>query len=393
MIVANVLRFGAPESFAFLSTNFQRIRGLSFRRREEKNREKLKADWDIHTREVQWNRERVDKLIDFLFPGWIEDRSIKESVPQGVDGFKPTDYWIRLNAEDVPKEEIHDQEVLNKLTIWKRLENKPMGPNGSNLAPEIFQSNDFADKVEQFSFLLNGDDILFLASELFEHILREKGSKAREYDSGFFQLWRVSLKKPVTWHEDWVLKEICKAIPISLQFANDLYYYWRNSDENMVQIEKQTEVLRKGFIAKAKEIFENNPDMLIKSIDSDFMYTIGQLVLYFSSLKGGGPGFDPQEWEWLVTVLLEAGNRNPFFIIPQLATLVIDENLQTWEQTGREFKVDRVDQLFKENLTNFMTLLTHEIDMDRFNISEKSRIQFAQQGAKKWLSDHKSENN
>jgi hypothetical protein len=392
LIVANVLRFGAPESFAFLSTNFRRIRGLSFRRSEEKNREKLKADWDIHIREVQWNHERVDKLIDFLFPGWIEDHSIKESVPQGVDGFKPTDYWIRLNAEDVPREEIHDQEVLTKLTIWKSLQNKPMSSNRSNLAPEILQNNDLADKVEQFGFLLNGDDIRFLASELFEHILRENGSKAREDDSGFHQLWRMALKKPVEWHEDWVLKEIHKAIPISLQFANDIYYYWRNSNENMVQIEKQTEDLRKGFIAMAKEIFENNPDALIKAIDSDYIYTIGQLVIYFSSPKGGGPGFDPQEWEWLANVLLEAGSRNPFFIIPQLTALVIDENLQTRGQTGREFKVDRVEQLFRKNLAVFMTLLTQEIDMDKFDISKKSRIQFAQQEAKKWLSAHESKN-
>lgn len=390
LIVANVLRFGAPEAFAFLSTNFRRIRGLSFRRNEEKNREKLKADWKIQTKEVQWNHERVDKLIDFLFPGWIEDHSVKESVPQGVDGFNPTEYWIRLNAEDVPKEEIHDQEVLTKLTILKGPQNKLMDSNRLNLTSDILHFEGFADKVEQFSFLLNGDDVRLLASELFERILKEKGRKARENEPGFFQLWRIALKKPVKWYEDWVLEEIYKAIPISLQFANDLYYYWRNSDEYMVKIEKQTENLRKGFIAKAKEIFENNPDALIKAIDSDYISTIGQLVIYFSSPKGGGPGFDPQEWEWLANVLLDAGGSNPHFIIPQLTDLVIEEQHQVGGEIRQEFKVERVDQLFRKNLAAFMKLLTYEIDIDKFNMSEKARIQFAQQEARKWLSEHEN---
>ena len=394
LLAARVIYTVAPEAFAFINGHVSQIRQLTMdntsqhaHERVERIREKLKAAWqDIGT--VPWDKESVDILVDFLFPGWIKDQFYKTTVHQDVSHARPTDYWIRLNKGEVSHDDIRDQVVIHAMNDWKEEHGKAVY-KGLNLPAALFQIGDFADKVEQFGLLLDGKDVRSLAEELFAIILKEGGQlRKEEHYPGFIELWRLSLDKPVEWHDQWVLDEMHKALPISLRFANELYYYWRNHDHAMVSTRGHTPALRNGFITAAKKVYIGSSDTLLKAIDPYYIYDINRFISYCSESDGGGTNFETKEWHWLLNILLAAGEKNPQVMIPQIVALVVKEQRLT---EGFSYELDevRLKEFFGEDRQKAMLLLLKEIDISRFDISDKERIQFAQQAAIKWLAVHR----
>jgi hypothetical protein len=146
--------------------------------------------------------------------------------------------------------------------------------------------------------------------------------------------------------------------------------------------------VRNGFIASGKQIFGNNSEALIKAIDPDYMYSVNHFMVHYSTSKGGGPGFKLDEWRWFIKVLVEAGEKNPQVVIPQIVTLVVKEQRLT-EGFSHELDEERLQELFGDGQQRVIHLLSKEIDISRFDIRDKDRIQFAQQAAIKWLAVHR----
>ena len=387
LFVAKVIYTVAPEAFAFMNEHASIMRSLDARKgsdeysrkKNEETRKKLDAAWQ-NIKEA-WDAELVKILIVFLFPGWIEDHFYRGNVPQGVIHSRPTDYWIRLNREELVRDEIPDQIVLHAQQDWKRNHDQAVY-QGLRLPEAIFRIEGFAAIFEHFGNSLNGHEILSLAGGVFELIRKEGESlpKGAHY-FGFIELWRLSVDQPVSEHDDWVLAEIRKAVPISLRFANELYYYWRNRDHSSVSSKNKTPALRDGFVEAARQAYENNSQVLIDALNPGYMYDIQHLMIYYSEPDGGGPGFDPAEWKWLANVLLEAGKMNPQVIVPQLACILSNEASTFQEGFTYSLHEERLNSLFDEERSNALKLLATKIDTSMFDESEKNCIEYVRQEA------------
>jgi hypothetical protein len=239
--------------------------------------------------------------------------------------------------------------------------------------------------------LLNGQEVRSLAQELFKIILQEKMVRGKREDyMGFIELWRLSLDYPVNWHEEWIYKEICTALPVNFRFSNDLYYYWRSKDHSEVGKGVPHKNLRLMVIKKAKEIFQHNPDLLIHSLQPDYIYIIYHFAVLYSKKERGGQGFNAEDWYWLADVLLQAGKINPQVIIPQIVVLIFkpERSDNVSNKISVTFNYERASKVFRSYLPEVLKLVSKNIDLSIFDDTDKQHIQYAKDYALNWLSDH-----
>jgi len=398
LLVSNVLRYGAPEAFEFILVNLNEIRGLQIEgiaRTWDENKNQLEEKWKKIIQNVNWNVSTAEELLAFLFPFWkkmYQADSIE--IPQGVRHSEPTDYWIRLNLEEVTEEEVRDQKVIHALNIIKSDPNA-ICYDKKTLIHALYNNEKLASKVEQFArIFLNGNDFRAMAQELFDIILNQNGSAANGDSSpAFFSLWRLSIRSPIDKkvHFEWILKEVRKALSISLSFANDLYYYWKHNDRSLIDANAKVnglfQELRNGILERAETLFTNSPKNLITVLSSKIPYSVFQFTRLYSSQKEGGSGFKPNEWKWFMDVLLETAELDHKIIIPQICHLLIHTN-RTHDGYVYNFEIDLAAELFHDKLPQVMEILAKDLETNDMDDSEKQRIAFAKDTAIKWLNDN-----
>jgi hypothetical protein len=398
LFVMNVLRFATPEAYDFLLKNINEIRslesdGLQKNKHERKN--ELLKKWNIATEKVEWDVSAAEELLAFLFPYWNIDyfRSYK-IVPQGVVHSDPTDYWARANLEDLTNVEILDQEILCALKDWVH-DNNNSSVKGLPLPEALYQVHSLSSKFEQFgNFFLNGEDIRKIAHLLFGIISKkEKASSNCDSSPAFSSLWRLSLDMPIKQdeHDKWILDEICHVLPISLRFANDLYYYWKHNDRaDTSDKQRNRDDLRIPIIKEAKKLFKDNPDNLIKSLDKNYIYSIYHFMILFSERSQGGSGFKPEDWKWLAKILVDAASSQPQTILPQIIMLLFKtERTLEVKKYVHEFNIERANALFNKQLTEVMKLIIQDIDFNFLDDEVQDKIQFAKLTARRWLDENK----
>jgi hypothetical protein len=334
LLVANVIRFAGPEAYDFLLENFREIRGLEregLQKDKDKRKERLQAKWSRVTNAANWDVSAGEELVAFLFPMWVIKSYFGGGlVPQGVRNSIPTDYWLRLNIEELGELEVRDQETLHALVNWKKDVNTGHF-RGLSLPEALFAREELSPKFEQFARLvMDGRDFRQLASSLFAIIIKKHGVKANvDSCASFISLWRMAIRTPIDEqeHRDWLLQEIRKALPKSFRFANDLYYYWKSNDESDVHLKKPHPELREPVIEEAKSLFKDSPERLIQALDPEFIYSVYHFVIHFSTPVVGASGFDPVAWGWFTCVLVDAAKLAPLVIIPQIVTLIVKEGM------------------------------------------------------------------
>lgn len=391
LLVANIIRFAAPEAYDFLLENYREIRGLwreGVLKDKEKRKELLQIKWSRMTNAANWDITAAEELLGFLFPMWTKQLFPESSeVPQGVRHSIPTDYWIRLNIEELGEKEVSDQETLHALVNWKKDRNVPHFC-GLSLPEALFAHEQLAPKFEQFAWLvMDGGDFRNLASLLFEIILNKHGVKANSKScAGFLSLWRMAIRTPIDQHEhnNWILDEIRKALPRSFRFANDLYYYWQSNSETDVSVKRPRPELREPIIQEARSLFQDSPERLIESLDSDFPYSVYHFVVHNSQPDRGGAGFNPVEWKWFADILLEAARLKPLVIIPQIVPLIVREEM-TIHDFIYTFDKEMALQLFGDKINEVMALIAQPLDYSKFNERERRSIEFAIQTAMKFV--------
>ena len=199
---------------------------------------------------------------------------------------------------------------------------------------------------------------------------------------GFIELWRLSLDQPIPEHDDWVLTEIRKTVPINLRFANELYYYWRNKDHFMVSSKDKIPALRDGLIKAARKAYENNGQVLIDALTSEYIYDIHHLMIDYNEPDGRGTVFNPAEWKWFANVLLQAGKIDPQIIIPQLACLLSNEASDPRDGFIYSLNEERLNILFgEERAAEALKLLATEIDTSMFDERDRDRIEYVRHEA------------
>lgn len=395
LLVANVIRFSAPEAFDFILENIQEIRGLEAEGGLGKPEDRLRsveAKWARSSESCRWDTTSAKKLVKFLFPAWNKSSySRLTPSPQGIHIASPTDYWSRFLAEELELNEIRDQEVIYSLREW-RTEPNGIHFRGTSL-PEILSSSlDFASKFEQFApITLSGHELRSLATGLFTEAIRLNGVHASsEAIPGFIPLWRRTIRQPIDEGEHllWVREEIRKALPLSFRFANDIYYYFSSNTQADIHGNKEGRTkLRGKIISEVKDLFAKDPSKLVQTIDPKYMYSSYHFCVHYSSLKEGGSGFKAEEWRWFAQLLIEAGSLNQQVIIPQIACLVVDEQHRTTDFTY-SFNHSIADELFRDQLPSLIKLLATDINLEHFDLREAARIKCANDTAVQWLLQH-----
>jgi hypothetical protein len=391
LLVANVIRFASPEAYDFLLENFREIRDLEregLQKDKDKRKERLQAKWSRATNAANWDVSAGEKLVAFLFPMWVIKSYFGGGlVPQGVRNSIPTDYWLRLNIEELGELEVRDQETLHALVNWKKDINT-VHFRGLSLPEALFAREELSPKFEQFApLVMGGKDFRQLASSLFAIIIEKFGVKANvDSCTGFIPLWRLAIRAPIDEqeHRDWLLQEIRKALPKSFRFANDLYNYWKSNDESDVHLKKPHPELREPVIEGAKSLFKDSPERLIQALDPEFIYSVYFFVIYYSTPVEGGSGFDLVAWRWFTYVLVDAAKLEPLVIIPQIVTLIVKEEMAIPDFIYT-FDKEMAMQLFGDKLIDIMTLIAQPLDFSRFNERERKRIECARQEASKLL--------
>jgi len=404
LLFCSTLRIGASEAFMFVNENSRRLQSLYPQPGGEAGKERVKETRAIleelfkaRVSKATWDIAAAKKLIEFLFPGWKKTDSFGRSIdpPQRVTINHPTDYWGRLNREELRPSEIRDQEVLHAISDWKTSYDRQGDwkyvldrlSTESNLAKAMLDRKGFPEKVEQFGALLDGKDVRYLASEVFGRILQSGKSIGKGEDQvGFIELWRLSLEKQVNWHEEWVAGEIEKALHKSLRFANDIYYFWRLQDKGARHTWPSL-ALRKSVVALAQKIYGEKEDTLAAVLDTNYPYSIYHLVVLFGQTDQGGPGSDNEDWSWLCPLLLKGCRKHPTVLVPPLAVLA-----NSFEGGKREDHVeldlDRINKVFGHETRSLMRLLTVETDLSHLEQREKLMVEGIRAQAAEWISQN-----
>jgi hypothetical protein len=396
VFVVNVLRFAAPEAYDFLLNNVNEIRGLesdSAYDKFEAKKEKLQKKWNRATENVDWNVTATETLISFLFPYWESGHSRFKIVPQGIANSHPTDYWVRANSEDLSQSEIKDQEILQAIKGGMSDSNETPFRN-LKLPEALFKFPDISSKFEHLAKkIIDGESIRKIAEDLFKLILENKKSAANQKDCpAYLSLWRLSLDKPIKKedHQRWILNEILKALPISLYFANELYYYWRIHERTYVEFEEPCPEVRNPMVEKAKELYDGSPETLIIVIEGNPPNSVDQFAILFSQPRYGGPGFNPEEWRWLANTLLDAASLQPGESLIQIISLIFNDT-RTTNGYKYVFNEELAKSLFEKRLSEVMKLLAQDFEYKHLKKREQEKIVFARQTAIQWLAKYKSD--
>jgi len=387
LLVAVVLRTGVPEAFDFILQNIETLRLLGKQRAgtdQQRLKERLKEAWDAATAGSETDKASARELVDVLFSNFsASPLPLAQESAQAVAVDWPTDYWRRLNAEEVDAEEVSDQAAVRAIRDWQEA-NEALVHEGLSLPEMVFSREDWANKVEQFWGLLTGEQVRDLATALFALALERRGPRASGEAVGLVNVWRMSLDLGLPGRAVWLLREVSKAIPVSLRFANHILYYWTCEHPGHESDSRFTPELRAGLAKTAREALEGKPDVLAGAMDPDDPWVVTHLVHYFPADHG------LRDLSWLGETLLAAAREAPEVVLPQMACLLTEgshvrdrpEELR-W---AHSFSEDQARDLLGDRVPVLMELFANlDMDVAKFDDQAQSAIREAVGFARRWL--------
>ena len=323
LLVCCALRAGSPQAYEFLLSNLSKLRSVSVQESQADRGRKvaeLKALWERHTASATFDVDSALYLAKWLFPAWEGLPSGRRIPgPQTIASSHPTDYWSRLNAEEMPPDTIRDQTVLHEVKAWKE------GRKESKLLTWLLTDPDHVGVLEHLlqrgqvtkSLALLAEEIRELAELVFAEVLKRDGREASHQNApGLGMLWRMILPNsmPSDEYSAWLWTEVEKALSVSISFSNDLMYYWGSLRDTPLDVDAKRQ-LRHRVIEWARKGLTGDRLTIVlgKEIDCLFQF-VRQPEPDFS--------FGPTEWAWLAPRLTAALRAEPDLLVPQVAALL-----------------------------------------------------------------------
>ncbi len=392
LLVVNVLRFAAPEAFDFILDNCNELRGLLedgvFNNRDERQKA-IENKWTSLCSKVTWDTSSAKQLIQFLFYGWQDPNRIirKDGAPQGFQVSIPIDYWDRFVRGELRTDEICDQEVLRSISLWHSTPNG-LHYRGKSLSASLYEDQTFTTLFEHFiSIIPDGHGYRRLFTQLFAYALNKHGAEANiELIPCFAELSFKTKRNPIDpqEHLTWVEDEIKKAIPVSLQLANNIFANFRYFSEHEYDLRSSDKELRNKIVSYAKHLFQNHPRNLLSALAPNQTNACFTFAVYHSLEREGGPGFNPSDWRWFAKLLLSSAKIDKETATPQLAGLVV---CNKESEKGNVFALDEdlIHKLFDSNSKRLMVILSKDISTNQFGNDDRRIVLFAREKAKEWL--------
>ncbi len=378
IVIISALRHGAEEAYTCL------IGGIDAARHEPDatlpRTKTVKDEWEKVIGNTA-NGAAAQRLVDLLgIKQLTKGLAVNvASSPQGVHKNEPTDYFRRIVAEQVDPAELHDQEVLRDIERWQAsrdvtLVDKLVGVSEKN--------EEYTRVWEHFSFRHSEAELMELTERVVASVLKRDGSSAQgDHDAIIALRRRCDRRLQPNQHADWLQTLILSAVPVSLLFVNDIYYYW--TGDNGIVDDTQRGVIRKSIIEAVRGTVRTGED-LVKVLTRDRPYKVSRLI----TQTGKDTSLSAfQAWrDYLPPILVDGAMSDPEIIIPEIANLAGDEQSGIVAATGyppkfiNPYKIDRerMTTLFGERLNEVLTLLAEYEGDNAYAVRAKD-------DAKSWL--------
>jgi hypothetical protein len=322
LIAVSVLKECSTSVFAFLLRNIDPIRENA----DQFNRapEQAKAEWDqlVASDKLAAAAVRLVRALGFEQLGSHPLSSTE--VPQGAQESEPTDYFRRILAEEIDAGEVRDQEVLSAMDQWLANESVEMI---SRLASG--QKDDrYARIWEKFARRIPNERFPDVVDQLFKRIVADVSREGRSVrNTAFMACWREHYRRSVTAliGPATLNVMIATALRESLEFANDLYYFWTSTKNGPFTPVQRTEV-RTALVAKARELFVGSGQLLRALRVDGEGWALRTLLLPADQDEPASVNRDPEGWRWISASVLAALGERPGIMARQVAALVGEVN-------------------------------------------------------------------
>ena len=392
LLIVNVLKVVDERIFSFIDKNIIQLCELvacENRERESELRNELEPEYTRATKGDKYDTDTVRKLINTLFPGFaggdISEFMTRQLLTsyQHVANDEPTRYWERIKRGELYDNEVADCEILEALTKWNAdFESKAF--RDMEMIKALSKDKAVFEKARQFKGLISQVCLQKAASKQFDMTLKEHRNKANcEVCDAVGQWFMLKPEHNDEQWQQWLLEEIKKALPVSLRYVNDLYCSWYNPEQNLDL------GLRAQVVEAAKDIFENNPALLAKVLDPDYIWSVFDFSLNFAEKDKGTNILHQSQWKWLGGVLLEAGKNNPQVIGPQIANIfykILNLNREKNIEFNDKFDHSVLKSIFSNQEEKVMKLLLLQgVDIEKYDEQSKAVLFRARDEATEWL--------
>lgn len=350
IIAVNALRHAAEPVIDFLSRNIDVARADHERssRREPQNAERLEAEWNALLSRLNHPRA-VQSLVDLLgLKRLTAGHGITGDLsPQDASNYEPTDYFRRILSRRIAEGELRDQTVLRDVKDWR---NKTSDRMIAGLVNSDEANDRYARVWEHFApSQLAPEELPPIASEIYRRMLRREGATVLFGKApASIAVWRrMNTARRDRW-TDWLIGEIRSALPISLLFATDLYYWFGSVRHGIVSTNDRARA-RTALVDSARAVY-SDASTLIRALSVDQPFAITKFI-------APRPTEEPQDTiplqdlHWFAELLADAARIRQELIIPDVVV--------TFGEHGHRF--EREDDEKESGLVQ-----TYRLDRRRF---------------------------
>jgi hypothetical protein len=397
LFITYVLRYGAPKAFDFLFEHFDALQIAHSNPANELDSQALarlnehyRTMWNNACSNSDWDSRHAQYLMFYLLPNARDLLATGEvphgsEPPQGIRNKVPTDYWQRLVAEDIPKDELRDQEVLRLIDSANR---------GDTVALAVQFLADARSPLvwEVFGQRMRNEQLLPLATEVVRLLLERDGSSADGEGGPMIVIWNAArrVEPGLVDVASWLESQLVSILPQSVRMCVDLFDFWASGSSRLVDDSPSTEIRRKLFETAQHSFTADSPDSIIKALDRENPHTLSRLI--HASGENAILAMT-KDWNWLGLTLLAAIKLNPKIMGPQIAHLFGTYSLvPTRGELSTLCKLDHeaIEEMFGARTHEIYTAIskTEGIETDKFN--DQPAMNAVRVEAKKWLDEHGS---
>lgn len=421
LLIVHTIRVKAPKLFELIASQIGNFRLYTGPRTKQKN-EKLYEDIEFILKDQNIDTRLYHQLIRFLFPDWqiptdSHTEKLTDSIlsntphPQGIAKSEPTDYLYRFTSEESIGE---DQKTMREILRYNE-----EAVSADDLVKMMINDNQHSARIEYFGELIVPDKVLFLTSAYFKTIVKYDYRRFADYElTG--SLWRIHLKNPARQcrHREWLEKVLSKYLPISIRYANDIFYFWKYRNASEAESKYVNPDILQLYSNLIRTIFENDPEKFLSALASEpqHIWTLRHLLFGRhdnSTIKN----FDKKEtffsgWQpWLVDLIIKTAEKNSKLIAMQIIPLIYDIRMTSVEvdyDEGNEtvegepkivdtwkayFDQEIASLLFGKQLPKVMEVISilSEDDYAKYETGEQAKIEldFAVSHSRTWKENRK----
>ena len=400
LIIVSVLKTVDERLFSFIDKNISVLKYLlngGSDKTIDELKMRLNKEYNSLIEGRKYEEKAVKELLETLFPKLFVDKNTVNMIKEGtlttqcISSNGPTKYWERIKRGELYYNEITDCEILEAIDKWnKNIKEKAL--NKMEMIEALQDSEKIFPKIHQFKKLVSRDCLQMVASNQFQKTLNKYGNKAIANICPAVGKWHdLRCDHFDEQWQEWLFKEMKKAVQISLRYANDIYLCWykqKNQPNSEIEIR---------IFEAIKKSFEDNHTLLPKVLAPDKITDIFNFRGDFKEAYHNSNMIDYKQWQWLGQLLLEAGKVNAKVVGPHIAGFVCyntKDMSKDFDNFNPTLDYQIAKDVFNDNMKDVMNLLLLEsVDIEKYDKPSQAILYFAREEAKKWFRQNDNQSN